>query len=171
MNAAAAVRLSLVVALDRNNAIGRAGTMPWHLPDDLAHFKRVTLGRPVLMGRKTALSIGRALPGRRNLVLTRSGAAPFPGQETVASVAEAQQRVAAAGGDALMVIGGGEIYRLTLAEAQRLYLTEVDAQVADADTWFPALDPAHWREVSRVAHPADARHAVAFEFVEFERAT
>lgn len=167
---AAAVRLSLVVALDRNHAIGRAGTMPWHLPDDLAHFKRVTLGKPVLMGRKTALSIGRALPGRRNLVLTRSAAAPFAGQETVASVAEAQQRIADAGGDELMVVGGGEVYRLTLAEAQRLYLTEVDVHVADADTWFPALDPAQWREVSRVAHAADARHAVGFEFVEFERA-
>jgi dihydrofolate reductase len=166
----APVRLSLVVALDRNNAIGRAGTMPWHLPDDLAHFKRVTLGKPVLMGRKTALSIGRALPGRRNLVLTRGGAAPFSGQEMVASLAEAQQRVADAGGDELMVIGGGEIYRLTLAEAQRLYLTEVDAQVADADTWFPTRDPAHWREVARVAHAADARHAVGFQFVEFERA-
>lgn len=160
------VGIALIAALDRNGAIGRAGDMPWHLPDDLARFKRLTLGKPVLMGRRTALSIGRALPGRRNLVLSRSGAAPYPGQETVHSLDAA---LAAAAGAELCVIGGGEIYALTLPLATRLHLTEIATQAADADTWFPAFDRAHWREQSREHHPADARHAHAFDFVDYAR--
>src|SRR5512138_77429 len=100
-------RVALVAALDRNYAIGRDGAMPWHLPDDLKRFKQLTFGKPVLMGRKTALAIGKPLPGRRNLVLTRGGAAPFAAQQAVASIDAA---VAAANGSELMVIGGGEVY-------------------------------------------------------------
>lgn len=159
--------LALVVAFDRNRAIGRAGDMPWHLPDDLARFKRLTLGKPVLMGRKTALSIGRALPGRRNLVLSRSGDAPFATQETVRSIDAA---LAIAGDAELMVIGGGEIYALALPLATKLHLTEVGTAADDADTWFPAFDRSQWREVSREHHAADARHAHAFDFVDYERA-
>lgn len=158
--------IALIAALDRNRAIGRAGDMPWHLPDDLARFKRLTLGKPVLMGRKTALSIGRALPGRRNLVLSRAGDAPYAVQETVRSLDAA---VAAAAGSELMVIGGGEIYALALPFATTLHLTEIDAAVADADTWFPAFDPTLWRESSREHRAADARHAYAFDFVEYAR--
>lgn len=158
--------ISLVAALDRNGAIGRAGDMPWHLPDDLARFKRLTLGKPVLMGRRTALSIGRALPGRRNLVLSRHGEAPFPMQETVRSLDAA---VTAAAGNDLMVIGGGEIYALALPLATCLYLTEIDACVEDADTWFPSFDRAQWREETRKRHTADARHAYAFDFVDYTR--
>lgn len=158
--------LSLIAALDRHRAIGRAGDMPWHLPDDLARFKRLTLGKPVLMGRRTALSIGRALPGRRNLVLSRSAAAPYPAQETVRSLQEAVQ---AADGGELMVVGGGEIYALALPLAQCLYLTEVDACVAGADTWFPPWDVRQWRETARTPHAADARHAFAFDFVDYRR--
>lgn len=156
--------LALVAALDRNRAIGRAGGMPWHLPDDLARFKRLTLGKPVLMGRRTALSIGRALPGRRNLVLSRRGDAPYATQETVRSLDEAIDAAAAA---ELLVIGGGEIYALALPRATRLYLTQIDASAPDADTWFPAFDRAQWREVAREAHAADARHAYAFDFVDY----
>jgi len=159
--------VSLIAALDRNCAIGRDGAMPWHLPDDLKRFKALTLGKPVLMGRKTALAIGRPLPGRRNLVLTRSGVAPFAGQETVASLDAA---IAAAGAAELMVIGGGEVYALALPRATRLHLTQVDCIAANADAFFPDVDWSRWREVARMHHAADARHEWAFDFVDYARA-
>jgi len=160
------VDISLIAALDRNYAIGRGGAMPWHLPEDLKRFKALTMGKPVLMGRKTALAIGRALPGRTNLVLTRSGEVPFAGQRAVASLDEA---IAAAGDEELMVIGGGEIYALALPRATRLHLTWIDTEASDADAHFPRLDPAEWHETSREAHSADARHEYAFTFVDYER--
>ncbi len=159
--------ITLIAALDRNRAIGRAGAMPWHLPDDLARFKALTLGKPVLMGRKTALAIGRALPGRPNLVLSRADAPPFAGQVMVDSLDAALAR---AGADELMVIGGGQVYAAVLPRATRLRLTELDTVAPDADTFFPRIDPAEWREVSRHHHPADARHAFAFDFVDYRRA-
>lgn len=158
--------ITLVAALDRNRAIGRAGAMPWHLSDDLKRFKALTLGKPVLMGRKTALAIGSPLPGRSNLVLTRAGVAPFDGQIVVHSLDDA---VAHAGASELMVIGGGEIYALTLPRATRMHLTEIDTATPDADTFFPAFDPGQWREVAREQHPIDARHSLAFDFVDYER--
>jgi dihydrofolate reductase len=158
--------ISLVVAHDRRRAIGRAGTMPWHLPDDLRRFKQLTLGKAVLMGRKTAESIGRALPGRRNLVLTRSEAAPYDTQHVVRSIDEA---IALAGDGELAVIGGGEVYALALPFADRIHLTDVDAIVPDADVYFPPYDASRWTETARVHHAADARHAYAFDFVDFER--
>jgi dihydrofolate reductase len=158
--------ISLIAALDRNYAIGRDGAMPWHLPDDLQRFKQLTLGKPVLMGRKTALAIGRPLPARRNLVLTHSGAAPFAGQEVVASLDAA---IAAAGGAELCVIGGGEVYALALPRATRLQLTWIDTAAENADAFFPRFDATLWRETTRVAHLADARHEFAFEFVDYER--
>jgi dihydrofolate reductase len=158
--------ISLIAALDRNRAIGRDGAMPWHLPDDLRRFKALTLGKTVLMGRRTALAIGRALPGRRNVVLSRGGAAPYPGQHCVATLDEA---IALAGDDELAVIGGGEVYALCLAQATQLHLTWIDAAVTDADTWFPRFDAAAWRETARSEHPADARHAHAFAFVDYQR--
>ena len=159
-------RIALIAALDRNYAIGRDGAMPWHLPDDLKRFKALTFGKPVLMGSKTALAIGRALPGRANLVLTRSGRAPFAQQRAVASFDEA---LAAAEGAELMVIGGGEVYALSLPRATRLHLTWIDTEARDADAHFPCFDPARWRETSRETHPADARHEYAFDFVDYER--
>jgi len=158
--------ITFIAALDRNRAIGRAGAMPWHLSDDLKRFKALTLGKPVLMGRKTALAIGRPLPGRSNLVLTRAGTAPFDGQAVVHSLDEA---VARAGNGELMVIGGGEVYALALPHATRMHLTEIDTATPDADTFFPAFDPGEWREVARAHHPADARHPLAFDFVDYER--
>jgi len=159
-------RLVLVAALDRANAIGRGNDLPWRLPDDLKRFKAVTLGKPVLMGRKTALSLGRALPGRRNLVLTRSGQVPFDGMEPVASLEAALGQV---GEGELMVIGGGEIFAMTLPIAHSLLLTHVDTVVEDADAFFPDFDPADWQVTRREAHPADAKHAFAFEFVDYAR--
>ncbi len=160
----------LIAALDRNRAIGRGNELPWRLPDDLKRFKALTLGRPVLMGRKTAESLGRALPGRRNLVLTRSGVAPFEGMQAVASLDEAREWATTDGAAELWVIGGAEVYSLCLPLATRLHLTEVDTRVEGADAFFPAFDRACWSQVGRAPHPADARHACAFEFVELERA-
>ena len=157
----------LIAALDRGRAIGRGNELPWRLPDDLKRFKALTLGKPVLMGRRTAQSLGRALPGRRNLVLTRSGAVPFAGMQAVASLDEARDIAAADGAAELCVIGGGEVYALCLQRATRLHLTEVDTRVEGADAHFPALDCAHWIEVAREAHAADARHAHAFDFVDY----
>jgi dihydrofolate reductase len=159
------VSVSLIAALDAARGIGRGNQMPWHLPDDLRRFKALTLGKTILMGGNTARSLGRALPGRRNLVLTRSGQAPFADMQAVAGLAEAQSLV----DGELMVIGGGEIYALALPEATRMYLTHVDATVAGADAFFPHFDAAHWQVVRREAHAADARHAHAFEFVDYER--
>jgi dihydrofolate reductase len=158
--------LVLVAALDRRGAIGRGNELPWRLPDDLKRFKALTRGHAVLMGRKTAESLGRALPERRNLVLTRSGRTPFEGMEAVASLDAAR---ALSAGPGLMVIGGGEIYAMTLPFARRLHLTHVDTEVEDADAFFPAVDPARWEPVAREAHAADARHAFAFEFVDYRR--
>lgn len=163
------MHVSLIAALDRNFAIGRGNALPWHLPDDLRRFKALTLGKPVLMGRKTAESLGRALPKRRNLVLTRGGRVPFAGMQAVASLDEA---IALAAGEAgeLCVIGGGEVYALALPLATQLHLTWVDTTVDQADAFFPRFDAADWREVARVAHPADAAHAHAFAFVDYVRA-
>lgn len=161
--------ISLVAALDRHRAIGRDNALAWHLPDDLKHFKAATLGRPVLMGRRTAQSLGRALPGRANLVMTRSRQAPFEGMRPVASVEAALACAAELQTGELCVIGGGEIYRQWLPLADVLQLTHVDTVIEGADAHFPEWDPAQWRAVSRRAHPADARHAFAFEFVEYRR--
>jgi dihydrofolate reductase len=159
--------LALVAALDRAGGIGRGNALPWHLPDDLKRFKAITLGHPVLMGRRTAESLGRALPGRRNLVLTRSGTTPFAGMDAVASLDEA---VALAGDGTLMVIGGGEVFSLALPRATRMHLTHVDTVVDGADAFFPRFDATAWRVKARAPHAADARHAWPFEFVDYARA-
>lgn len=159
-------KMSLIAALDRNFAIGRDGEMPWHLPDDLKRFKHLTLGKPVLMGSKTARAIGRALPGRENWVLTRSAAPPFADQRVVHSIDEA---IARANGAEICVIGGGEVYELTLPHATNLYLTWIDTHADRADAFFPRFDPSPWRETFRETHAADAKHAFGFTFVDYER--
>ena len=158
-------RLSLIAALDRHSAIGKGNALPWHLPADLKRFKALTLGKPVLMGRKTAESIGRALPGRRNLVLTRSGRVPFDGMDAVASIEAALACTRDA--DEVCVIGGGEVYALALPHATHLHLTHVDTVVEGADAFFPSFDAAMWEEVARESHAADAKHAFAFDFVDY----
>jgi len=159
--------VSLLAALDRAFAIGKDGDLPWHLPADLKRFKALTMGKPILMGRRTADSLGRALPGRRNLVLTRSGRVPFDGMEPFASLGDAIRSV----GDApeLWVIGGGEVFAETLPLAARMHLTWVDTVVEGADAFFPRFDPAQWRVAAREAHLADERNAFAFEFVDYQR--
>lgn len=161
--------LVLIAALDRHRAIGRGNRLPWRLPDDLGRFKALTLGKPILMGRKTAQSLGRALPGRRNLVLTRSGRTPFEGMQAVISIDAALQAAGDDGADEVCVIGGGEVYALCLPLATRMHLTHVDTTVEGADAFFPAFDPARWMVTEVIQHPADAKHAFAFEFADYRR--
>ena len=155
-------RIALIAAMDRARAIGRCNAMPWHLPDDLKRFKAITTGKTVLMGRKTFESIGRALPKRRNIVLTRDPRFRAEGVQVVRSFEDALE-------DDLMVIGGGEVYALALPIATHLHLTFVDTQIAGADAFFPEWNPLEWREVAKEHHPADDRHAFAFDWVDFER--
>ncbi|MGI8560604.1 MAG: dihydrofolate reductase [Luteimonas sp.] len=162
--------VTLIAAMDRGKAIGRDNALPWQLPDDLRRFKALTLGRPILMGRKTAESLRRPLPGRLNLVLTRSGRVPFEGMQAVASIDEALRIALAAGAEALCVIGGAEIYALALPRADAMRLTLVDTSVEGADTFFPEFNADGWRVVFRERHEADARHAFEFEFVDYVRA-
>ena len=153
--------ISLIVARSANGVIGRDNQLPWRLPADLQRFKSLTIGKPILMGRRTFESIGRALPGRVNLVLTRDAAWRAPGVVAVHDLDEAFKQA----GDVpeLMVIGGAELFRLVLPRAQRVYLTEVHADVP-GDIEFPALTMREWREVERAAHPADERHEHAMTF-------
>jgi dihydrofolate reductase len=161
-----AAELVLVAALDRRGGIGKGNALAWHLPDDLKRFKALTLGKPVLMGRKTAQSLGRALPGRMNLVLTRGDSVPFEGMVAVRSLQQACER---AGTGELAVIGGGEIYALALPHATRMHLTRVDTEIDGADAFFPDFDEAQWRVTDVASHPADAKHAFAFAFVDYVR--
>ena len=169
------MEISLIAALDLNHAIGRDGAMPWHLPDDLKRFMALTLGKPVLMGRKTALAIGRALQGRDNLVLTRGDRAPFEGQIVVHSLDEALAYAQARAGAGmrreaeLAVIGGGEVYALALPRATHLHLTWIDTEAADADAYFPRFDSREWLEMAREHHAVNARHEFAMDFVDYVR--
>jgi dihydrofolate reductase len=159
--------LSLVVAASENDVIGRDNALPWHLPADLKHFKAITMGKPIVMGRRTYDSIGRPLPGRLNIVISRNRALRIAGVEVVGSLDEALARA----GDApeVAVIGGAELFRSALPLARRIYFTRVHGKVA-GETKFPALDLRQWREVDRSHHPADERHAYAMTFSTFERA-
>ena len=161
--------ITLLVAVAENGVIGRAGQLPWHLPADLKRFKSLTMGKPMLMGRRTFESIGRPLPGRTSLVLTHSArwAAP-PGAILVHSVDEALAEARNRGAAELAVIGGAEVFRLALPLARRIDLTRVHAQVS-GDVYFPPLDPREWRETERLEHPADAQHAYAMTFSVLER--
>ncbi|MCL4799334.1 MAG: dihydrofolate reductase [Burkholderiales bacterium] len=164
-------RVTLVAALARNRVIGRGNALPWRLPADLRRFKALTLGHPVIMGRKTFESIraalGGPLPGRLNIVVTRDPGYVATGCRVVASFDAAL----AAAGDAgeAFVIGGGEIYRASLPVADRLQLTEIDADFP-GDAWFPALAPGAWREISREPHAAGPEFPHPFAFVVYERA-
>ncbi len=158
----------LVAALARNRVIGVDGDLPWRLPDDLKRFKAITLGKPMIMGRKTFESIGRALPGRRTIVVTRDPAWTAEGVETAGSLDEALSVAASGATDEIVIAGGGEIYAQALPRADRLRLTLVDL-APEGDARFPEVDPAEWREIAREPHPAsDGRPA--FVFVDYARA-
>jgi dihydrofolate reductase len=158
--------ISLVAAMDRNRLIGADGRLPWHLPADLAHFKRLTLGKPVLMGRRTFESIGRPLPGRHNIVLSRDPGFQAQGCSVVSTLAAGL--AAGQGAAELMVIGGASLYALCLARAVRMYLTLVDAEL-EGDVFFPAWDPLEWQEVERTPFAPDKRHAYGYSFVRLDR--
>lgn len=160
-----ASRLSVVVARDRNGVIGRDGDLPWHLPDDLKRFRAITMGKPIVMGRRTHESIGRPLPGRRNVVLSRRRGYEAAGCEVFPSLDAA---LAALDEPEIMVVGGAALYAEALPRAGRLYLTEVDAEV-EGDVRFPVLDERDWQTVGDEAHAADERHAHAFRFRVLER--
>ncbi len=153
--------ISLIVAASANDVIGAQGELPWRLSDDLRRFKEVTMGKPIVMGRKTWDSIGRPLPGRQNIVITRQGDFAAEGCDVVGSVDEALS----AAGDAaeVMIIGGSQVYALFLPRADRLYLTRVHARI-DGDAFFPAISETEWRLVSEEHHAADERNEHAFSF-------
>lgn len=153
-------RISLVVAVARNGVIGRDGGLPWHISSDLKRFKQITMGKPIIMGRKTWESLPKKpLVGRHNIVITRRKGFVAEGATVVAGPEEAL--AAAAGAEEIAVIGGGEIYKAFFGRADRIYLTEVALDVA-GDTYFPALDPAQWREVAREVHPQGPKDSAPF---------
>ena len=157
-------QLTIIVAIDAENGIGVCNTLPWRLPEDLAHFKRTTSGHPIIMGRKTFDSIGRPLPNRRNIVITRNPAWSQAGVECVASLQEAAALVA--GSDAF-IIGGAQIYTEALPLATRLIVTEIH-QRFECDAFFPAIDPQQWQETARELHRA-ANQQFDYAFVTYER--
>nr|AIA18861.1 Dihydrofolate reductase [uncultured bacterium] len=158
--------LSIVVAAAENGVIGRDNSLPWRLPDDLKRFKELTMGKPMIMGRKTFESIGRPLPGRTNIVVTRQGDLRFEGCIMVDSLDGA---LAAAGAASeVMLVGGAQLYRDAMPRVDRIYLTRVHAAVA-GDVFLPSLDAHEWRETIIATHPADERHAYSFTFVNLDR--
>lgn len=159
--------LSLIAAMSQNRVIGRAGGLPWKLPDDMKFFMRTTTGHTILMGRKTWESFpgGKALPNRRHLVISRQPDYIAQGAEVVATLDQALKL--AAGDGEVFVIGGGQIYEQAIRRAQRIYLTLVHGEV-EGDVLFPRIDPLRWSIVDKQHHPADERHAYAFTFIRYE---
>jgi dihydrofolate reductase len=158
--------VSLIVAVAQNDVIGSDNGLPWHLPDDLKRFKALSLGKPVVMGRKTFASIGRPLPGRMNIVVSRQPSLQIEAVTVVSSIDEAW---AAAGAvPEVVVIGGAEIFQQVLPRVHTIHLTRVHARVP-GDVFFPPLAPQAWREISMEHHPADERHQYAFSFVTLQR--
>ena len=152
--------------MDKNRVIGRDGRLPWRLPADLKYFKTVTMGKPLLMGRRTQESIGKPLPGRTNVVITADPNHQAPGCLVVHSIEKALSHVV--DHPEVMVVGGAMLYEQLLPRAQRIYLTEVHAEIP-GDTYFPAIDPKQWREASRRDYPSDDRNRYAYSFVVLER--
>lgn len=160
--------ISLVVAAASNNAIGKEGKLPWHLPNDMKHFKNVTWGMPVVMGRKTFESLGKPLAGRKNIVITRQAGWKAPGAVVVKSIEDALFVAKETDANEVMVIGGGEIYKAIFDKAGRIYLTRVEAE-PEADTYFPVILPAQWHLMSQKNHEADENNAYNYSFQLWER--
>ena len=162
------VTLTLVVAASRNNAIGKDNQLLWRLPNDMRYFKNVTWGMPVLMGRKTFESLGKALPGRKNMVLTRQNKWKANDVVVVKDIDDAIFLTKEMDVKELMVIGGGEIFKAVFEKANRIHLTRVDGEF-EADAFFPAVDPASWNLVSKSDHEADSHHAYNYSFQVWEK--
>lgn len=161
--------VSVIAIVARDGAIGRGGDQPFHIREDFQMFKTLTIGKPIVMGRRTFEALPKgALPGRRNIVVTRNAAWTAKDVEIVPSIAEAIA-LGSTASDEVMIIGGGEIYRQALPMATRLYLTEVDANVTDADTFFPYIDPTDWQKVEESSPHTDPRSGSTYRFVTYRR--
>ncbi|MEG0518873.1 MAG: dihydrofolate reductase [Bacteroidales bacterium] len=166
--------LSLIVAVAQNNAIGRKNDLLWHISQDLKHFKATTTGHPVIMGRKTYDSIGRPLPGRRNIVVTRGngvkGEIKNPDTTSLEIVNSLEKAIEIAKGEGeFFVMGGGELYNQTFEKADRLYITKIFAEATDADTFFPEIKSDYWREIRCGERVRDEENGIDFQFVVYER--
>jgi len=160
-------KITIIAAMAKNNAIGLNGQMPWHLPGELMHFKETTMGKPIVMGRKTWESIGRPLPGRQNIVVTRNDSYPAPGCDVARSLEEALKLAV---GDEIMIIGGGQLYQLSLKASDRMILTVVNCE-PEADTWFPEWCPDEWRQTSLREEAANERNPYAYQVITWVRKT
>jgi len=162
------MQISIIVAVSQNGVIGKDNQLIWRLPDDLKRFKSLTLGHPMIMGRKTYDSIGKPLPGRTSIVVSRNSNLSIEGVLVANTFEEALEKAAFTGTDEVFVIGGGNIYEQSLQLADKIYLTDVHT-VIDGDTFFYIPDKAGWTEVAHTNHPADERHAFAFDFIDLEK--
>jgi len=166
------MKIVLVAAIGRNNVIGRDGQLPWRLKSDLKHFRALTIGKPVVMGRKTYESIGKPLPGRTNIVLTRDLGVIVPGGVLAttmdAAMGYAKEDAVRRGVDEIMVIGGGDVFERLLPKADRLEITHVHAS-PEGDAYFPRIEPSDWREVNRVSYPAGPDDDAAFDVATYLR--
>lgn len=158
--------LSIISAMDENRLIGSNNALPWQLPADMAFFKQTTMGKPILMGRKTFESIGRALPGRRNIIISRDAGYRIDGCDTANSIQAALELVE--GQPEAMLIGGASLYQQTLALADRLYITEIHDKF-EGDAWFPAIDAGQWLEIWREPHRPDDKNRHAYAFVKYQK--
>ncbi len=159
-------RLSAILAMSENRVIGKNNQLPWHLPADLKHFKTITTGHPIIMGRKTYESIGKPLPNRTNIIMTRQKGFDAPGCIVVRSLAEAMLQIGET--EEIFIIGGAEIYHQTLSAIQRIYLTIIH-HTFDGDAYFPELNRKEWREIKSEQHEADEKNLYAYSFVILER--
>jgi dihydrofolate reductase len=162
------MKISIIVAAAHNGTIGRDNQLIWHLPDDLKLFKRLTMGRPIIMGRRTYESIGRPLPGRTSIVISRNQDFKAEGCVVVNSLSAALEAAQQTTTDEAFVIGGAAIYKLALPMAHKIYLTKVAADF-EGDAFFEILNPEHWHETQKTTHSMDEKHAFAFDFVTLER--
>lgn len=160
------MRISIIVAAAENGAIGKDNQLLWRLPDDLKRFKQLTLGHPMIMGRKTFESIGKPLPGRTSIVVTRNAGFTFEGVIVTHSLEEALEKAREIDREEICIVGGGDIYQQAQAISNRIYLTKVHTQI-EADTYFEILEPSDWTETERIVHEADERHSFKFEFINF----
>ena len=161
--------LSLIVAADENNVIGKNNTIPWHLPDDLRYFRDKTRGHPVIMGRKTYESIGKPLPHRLNIIVTRNPDFHVDGCAVVSSLHDGIEIAKRENSDEVFVIGGQQIYDIALPIADRLYLTRVHTHLESGDAFFPEIPFDEWEETSRLEHPTDETHLFPFSFIVYDR--
>jgi dihydrofolate reductase len=162
--------LSAIVAVSENNAIGKDNQLPWHLPDDLKFFKKTTIGKPVLMGRKTFESLGKPLPGRLNIVVSHQRDLYLPeGVLLYNNLGEALKRLEGEPVDEAFIIGGGKIFEETMNDLDRLYVTRVKTVVEDATAFFPEIDHTHWKLVWEEPHTTDEKHRYSFTFQKLER--